>query len=108
MALARINTKYYLFRLTSFLRPKNVCLYTTFSRPGPVPLGNPEEQKEFEELVRKKNQGSLSTNEELQVHPDLRDKPPSQFEGDKNPLTGEIGGPKQDPLRHGDWSYGSR
>lgn len=31
-----------------------------------------------------------------------------EFEGDKNPKTGEIGGPKQDPLRHGDWSFNGR
>ncbi|CAG8457387.1 15838_t:CDS:2 [Funneliformis mosseae] len=82
------------------------------SRPAPVPLANPREQKEFEELVRK-NQGSFTSDsvqmdeEELlsSTHPDLRKKPPPQFEGDKNPETGEIGGPKQEPLIHGDWSY---
>ncbi|CAG8578790.1 4894_t:CDS:1 [Diversispora eburnea] len=82
-----------------------------FRRPSPVPLGNPEEQKEFEELVRK-NQGSFNTEteetDEKELHPDLREKPSLKFEGDKNPLTGEIGGPRQDPLMHGDWSYGSR
>lgn len=31
-----------------------------------------------------------------------------EFEGDKNPVTGEIGGPKQDPLRHGDYSFNGR
>ncbi|ODV58609.1 Sdh8p, partial [Ascoidea rubescens DSM 1968] len=31
-----------------------------------------------------------------------------EFEGDVNPKTGEIGGPKQDPLRHGDWSFNGR
>src|ERR1044071_1830664 len=74
------------------------------SRPAPVPLANPQEQKEFEELVRK-NQGSFTTQVEEQLsftHPDLRKKPSPQFEGDKNPETGEIGGPKQDPLTHGD------
>ncbi|RIA98633.1 hypothetical protein C1645_749407 [Glomus cerebriforme] len=81
------------------------------SRPAPVPLEDPQEQKEFEELVRK-NLGSFTsvnaqTEEEL-THPDLRKRQPPQFEGDKNPETGEIGGPKQEPLTHGDWSYGSR
>ncbi|CAG8687550.1 22405_t:CDS:2 [Dentiscutata erythropus] len=82
-------------------------------RPGPIPLGDPKEQKEFEELVRK-NQGSFTSaimaveEEELQAHPDAREKLPTEFEGEKNPVTGEIGGPKQDPLKHGDWSYGSR
>ncbi|KAH3900569.1 related to Protein FMP21, mitochondrial [Saccharomycodes ludwigii] len=31
-----------------------------------------------------------------------------EFEGDVNPVTGEIGGPKQDPLRHGDYSFNGR
>lgn len=31
-----------------------------------------------------------------------------EFEGDVNPETGEVGGPKQNPLRHNDWSYNGR
>ncbi|OJJ47141.1 hypothetical protein ASPZODRAFT_151690 [Penicilliopsis zonata CBS 506.65] len=34
-----------------------------------------------------------------------------EFEGEKNPRTGEVGGPKNEPLRwgaQGDWSYGGR
>lgn len=31
-----------------------------------------------------------------------------EFEGDVNPVTGEVGGPKQDPLRHNDWSFNGR
>lgn len=31
-----------------------------------------------------------------------------EFEGDVNPKTGERGGPKQDPLRHGDYSFNGR
>ncbi|CAG8788826.1 6316_t:CDS:1, partial [Racocetra fulgida] len=69
--------------------------YTTdppFKRPGPIPLGDPQEQKEFEDLVRKK-QGSFTSatmaieEEELQAHPDVKEKPPPQFEGEKNPVT---------------------
>lgn len=36
---------------------------------------------------------------------------PDEFEGDRNPRTGEIGGPKKEPLRwgsNGDWSYNGR
>lgn len=36
---------------------------------------------------------------------------PPEFEGDKNPKTGEVGGPKTEPLRWGsagDWSYNGR
>lgn len=31
-----------------------------------------------------------------------------EFEGDVNPVTGERGGPKQDPLKHNDWSFNGR
>ncbi|KAM3530879.1 hypothetical protein NHJ13051_001107 [Beauveria bassiana] len=34
-----------------------------------------------------------------------------EFEGDKNPRTGEVGGPKNEPLRwgsEGDWSYNGK
>ncbi|KAH6603828.1 hypothetical protein Trco_007274 [Trichoderma cornu-damae] len=36
---------------------------------------------------------------------------PPEFEGDTNPKTGEVGGPKNEPLRwggNGDWSYNGR
>ena len=31
-----------------------------------------------------------------------------EFEGNVNPKTGEVNGPKQDPLKYGDWSYNGR
>jgi len=41
----------------------------------------------------------------------IRQGAPPEFEGEKNPKTGEIGGPKNEPLRWGsggDWSYNGR
>ena len=41
----------------------------------------------------------------------IRQGAPPEFEGDKNPKTGEVGGPKNEPLRwgsKGDWSYNGR
>ncbi|KAI1861832.1 hypothetical protein JX265_009335 [Neoarthrinium moseri] len=41
----------------------------------------------------------------------LRRGAPPEFEGDVNPKTGEVGGPKNEPLRWGhagDWSYNGR
>lgn len=41
----------------------------------------------------------------------MRKGAPPEFEGEKNPKTGEIGGPKNEPLRWGsagDWSYNGR
>ena len=44
-------------------------------------------------------------------HPDVRRGARPEFEGETNPATGEVGGPKNDPLRWGgevDWSYNGR
>ncbi|KAL2134385.1 hypothetical protein VTI74DRAFT_304 [Chaetomium olivicolor] len=41
----------------------------------------------------------------------IRQGAPPEFEGDKNPKTGEVGGPKNEPLRWGsggDWSFNGR
>lgn len=46
-----------------------------------------------------------------ELHPNLRRGAPPEFEGDVNPKTGEVGGPKNEPLRwghQGDWSYNGR
>ncbi|KAG8948899.1 putative mitochondrial protein, conserved [Tulasnella sp. 424] len=98
-----------------------------FNRPGPPPLPA-EDQKEFEELVRKaqaplsgdsakaaEGVGQLdvktvSADGDL-VHPDARPKPSPDFVGDVNPETGEQGGPKKNPLNwgaDGEWTYGGR
>ncbi|KAK9382501.1 uncharacterized protein V2V93DRAFT_365280 [Kockiozyma suomiensis] len=41
-------------------------------------------------------------------HADYVGRTIPEFEGDVNPKTGEIGGPKQDPLKHGDYSFNGR
>ncbi|KAM7208198.1 hypothetical protein V8F20_001478 [Naviculisporaceae sp. PSN 640] len=41
----------------------------------------------------------------------IRKGAPPEFEGEKNPKTGEVGGPKNEPLRwgaQGDWSFNGR
>ncbi|KAF8847047.1 DUF1674-domain-containing protein [Acephala macrosclerotiorum] len=49
-----------------------------------------------------------------ELHPDIRRGAKPEFEGDRNPKTGEVGGPKNEPLRwgstgeRGDWSYNGR
>ncbi|KAG8950518.1 putative mitochondrial protein, conserved [Tulasnella sp. 408] len=99
-----------------------------FNRPGPPPLPA-EDQKEFEELVRKaqaplsgggatkgadqlldQRAPTVSADGDL-VHPDARPKPAPDFVGDVNPETGERGGPKKNPLNwgaDGEWTYGGR
>ncbi len=83
------------------------------SRPGPPPLPK-EEQAEFEALFKAASTvgGTPAMTKpaaELQ-HPDLRRKPKPDFEGDVNPKTGEMGGPKKDPFLagDGDWQYAGR
>ncbi|MCJ1228952.1 putative mitochondrial protein, conserved [Toensbergia leucococca] len=52
-----------------------------------------------------------ATGEGEELHPDVRRGVKPEFEGERNPKTGEIGGPKNDPLRWGgevDWSYNGR
>ncbi|MCJ1309032.1 putative mitochondrial protein, conserved [Agyrium rufum] len=46
-----------------------------------------------------------------ELHPNIRRGAKAEFEGERNPKTGEVGGPKNDPLRWGgdvDWSYNGR
>ncbi|KAH7357169.1 hypothetical protein BKA65DRAFT_221801 [Rhexocercosporidium sp. MPI-PUGE-AT-0058] len=55
-----------------------------------------------------------STGKGEELHPDIRRGAKPEFEGDRNPKTGEVGGPKNEPLRwgstgeRGDWSYNGR
>ncbi|KAI1611754.1 hypothetical protein EDD37DRAFT_631471 [Exophiala viscosa] len=46
-----------------------------------------------------------------ELHPNLRRGAQPEFDGDVNPKTGEVGGPKNEPLRWGaagEWSYNGR
>ena len=55
-----------------------------------------------------------ATGKGEELHPDIRRGAEPEFEGDVNPKTGEVGGPKNEPLRwgstgdRGDWSYNGR
>ncbi|TWU72083.1 putative mitochondrial protein, conserved [Metarhizium rileyi] len=114
--------------------------YSSFqNRPAPPKLPA-SEQAEFERLQREaavssafqpgntvapkesglaqhqtQTRASASANADVVIeegaHPALFRGAPPEFEGDKNPVTGEVGGPKTEPLRwggHGDWSYNGR
>lgn len=62
--------------------------------------------------IRFENGKQIKKGEEF--HPNMRRGAPPEFEGDVNPKTGEVGGPKNEPLRwgsthnSGDWSYNGR
>jgi hypothetical protein len=91
----------------------------SFNRPAPPPLP-PKEQQEYEELIKAAAavdvpnftatnvSNSAATSNVSGLHPDARTPPKAEFEGDVNPVTGERGGPKQEPLKHRDWSFGGR
>ncbi|KAL8682990.1 MAG: hypothetical protein Q9224_002046 [Gallowayella concinna] len=52
-----------------------------------------------------------ATGKGEELHPDIRRGAKPDFEGERNPETGEVGGPKNEPLRWGggvDWSYNGR
>jgi hypothetical protein len=89
------------------LRRRCFALFSTAknnkSTPRPVPLGNSKDQKEFEQSVTNYYSGS-----EIES-PNTPKEPNSNFDGDKNLLTGEIGGPKgKEPTRYGDWEKNGR
>lgn len=92
------------------------CMSTNLNRPSPPPLPR-EQQREFEELLRKAQTWTpLATEAEgaFGIHPDTPQPLKAEFEGDVNPITGEKGGPKREPVGRwgqdlgGDWSIKGR
>ncbi|KZT11020.1 uncharacterized protein LAESUDRAFT_693532 [Laetiporus sulphureus 93-53] len=91
------------------------------NRPSPPPLPR-EAQREFEELVRAAEtplaQPSRANPAEMReaqlaLHPDAPKPIEPEFEGETNPVTGEHGGPKREPVGRwgedeGDWSFKGR
>ncbi|KAK1621441.1 hypothetical protein BDP81DRAFT_336741 [Colletotrichum phormii] len=102
---------------------------------GPAPPRLPaDQQAEFERLQRQASVSSafqhlatttatatatepatatptIAATDEDTMHPNYVRGAPAEFEGDINPRTGEVGGPKREPLRWGsggDWSYNGR
>lgn len=87
-----------------------------FSSPTPGPTedtvegGN--EGRSREELERLQGRARVeASGEGEELHPNVRRGALPEFEGERNPKTGETGGPKNEPLRWGggvDWSYNGR
>lgn len=116
-------------RLFPLIRLPTIRLSSTFrTRPGPPKLPA-DQQAEFERLQRSAAVSSAfqpaevatpatsqvrhtTTPEKTEaVNQGLFRGAPPEFEGDVNPKTGEVGGPKNEPLRWGgksDWSYNGR
>lgn len=104
------------------------CIGTKSNQPGPHLLPK-EDQDEFEALQKlaasqeaieayneaiKHDHTRESLNNKILTKNDIGAFSPEfsrtipEFEGEINPKTGERGGPKQDPLRHGDYSFNGR
>ncbi|KAI2789235.1 Succinate dehydrogenase assembly factor 4 [Penicillium oxalicum] len=98
-------------------------------KDAPAPPRLPKEEQDIFEELQRRSTGAFSTPQVNQspqsdsqptinakgngeeLHPDAPKGLKPEFEGEKNPKTGEIGGPKNEPLRWGsggDWSYGGR
>ncbi|KAI2626890.1 hypothetical protein GGS21DRAFT_266264 [Xylaria nigripes] len=94
--------------------------------PSPPRLP-PDQQAEFERLQRTANtqegfnatstpdltsvSQSSTSSQAADAPTPLRKGAPPEFEGDTNPRTGEVGGPKNEPLRWGatgDYSFNGR
>lgn len=105
-----------------------------FSTPKPTVVINqspalsdapPRSIPEINQSLHSQNDSDLSTEQKLEninakvqatgdgeeLHPDVRRGTQPEFEGERIPKTGEIGGPKNEPLRwvgDVDWSYNGR
>jgi hypothetical protein len=61
-------------------------------------------QEDYKKIIEVKGNGE-------ELHPNVRRGAKPEFEGDVNPKTGEVGGPRNEPLRWGaagEWSYNGR
>lgn len=79
---------------------------TTTTTPSRMQINQPPASSPE---IRFENGKEIKKGEDL--HPNMRRGAPPEFEGDVNPKTGEVGGPKNEPLRwggQGDWSYNGR
>ena len=59
---------------------------------------------EFDRVIEARGKGE-------ELHPNVRRGARPEFDGETNPKTGEVGGPKNEPLRWGaagEWSYNGR
>jgi len=82
------------------------------SRPAPLPLPL-DQQREFEALQRQAEVTANGREDQVKRHPDAPVPLKAEFIGDVNPVSGERGGPKREPVQRwveeeGDWSFKGR
>jgi hypothetical protein len=110
-----MNIRYLSSRLVRRTLTTTTTNYASANNVRPTPPAPPrlpkEEQEEYERLLKESTgpfQESSTITEQDQQHKDLRKGAKPEFEGERNPATGEVGGPKNDPLRHREWTYNGR
>lgn len=72
---------------------------------------NQSPDSEQQESLQEEQVKIQAQGEGKELHPHVRRGAQPEFEGETNPKTGEVGGPKNEPLRWGaagDWSYNGR
>lgn len=106
---ARRTLCIYSNRLYPQTNPSAPAPASDFNRPSPPRLPK-HLQEEFERLQKEAEAAPTGkvADDGRELHPDMRRPVPAEFTGNRNPVTGEIGGPKVEPTKHGDWSYGGR
>ncbi|KAJ3131747.1 hypothetical protein HK101_004683 [Irineochytrium annulatum] len=68
-------------------------------------MGDEAMQKEFDQLVKQRQEEDQGRDR----HRDAPKVAKREFEGEENPATGEVGGPKgKEPTRYGDWERKGR
>lgn len=101
--------------LTTHVKESSAPSHPTSGRSRPEinqsPSTEPMLTDPSDEAVPHMNAKVKATGNGEELHPDIRRGVQPEFEGDRNPKTGEVGGPKNEPLRWGggvDWSYNGR
>jgi hypothetical protein len=95
------------------MKHRTIRVYTTDfgPRPGPIPLGDRVQQREFEALVREEALRS-EREAEAELARNTTEKTPKKDDNNNdivNETTGEVGGPKgAEPTRYGDWEHNGR
>ncbi|OJD31832.1 uncharacterized protein BKCO1_440006 [Diplodia corticola] len=76
-----------------------------------TPTSRPHINQSPDSATEEKVYKVAADGEGEELHPDIRRGARPEFDGDTNPRTGEVGGPKNEPLRwgaSGDWSFNGR
>ena len=89
-------------------RPQATPERTRISRPQVNQSPQSDASQDGQPALDARVQAAVDREE---MHPDVRRGARPEFDGERNPSTGEVGGPKNEPLRWGgevDWSYNGR